>query len=83
MAPVEYNGEIKQLLDLSVVSTFAVPDAVTSVNFSRDGRYFSVVLSNEETHIYDMTMYMISVLVDRGCRCRCVCKVERFMDCAI
>jgi hypothetical protein len=69
-APVEYNGEIKQLLDLSV-------------NFSRDGRYFSVVLSNEETHIYDMTMYMISVLVDRGCRCRCVCKVERFMDCAI
>jgi hypothetical protein len=56
MAPVEYNGEIKQLLDLSsVVSPFAVPDAVTSVNFSRDGRYFSVVLSNEEMHIDDMT----------------------------
>jgi hypothetical protein len=55
MEPVEYNAEIKQLLDLSMVSTFAVPDAVTSVNFSRAGRYFSVVLNNEEIHIYDMT----------------------------
>jgi hypothetical protein len=55
MAPVEYNREIKQPLNLSVVSTFAVPDAVTSVNFSRDGRYFAVALLNEETHIYDMT----------------------------
>jgi hypothetical protein len=55
MAAVEYNGKIKQPLDLSMVSTFAVPDAVTSVNFSRDGRYFAVAVYNDETHIYDVT----------------------------
>jgi hypothetical protein len=55
MAPVEYNPEIKKPLDLSVVSILAVPAGVTSVTFSRDGRYFAVALTNEETHIYDMT----------------------------
>jgi hypothetical protein len=55
MAPVEYNGEIKQPLDLSVVNIVEVPAAVFSVTFSRDGRYFAVALYNEETHIYDMT----------------------------
>jgi hypothetical protein len=35
----EYNLEIKQTLDLSVVSTFAVPSEVTSAAFSRGGRY--------------------------------------------
>jgi hypothetical protein len=54
-APVEYNPEIKQTLDLSVVSTFAVPAGVQCVAFSRDGRYFAVGLRNEETHVFDMT----------------------------
>jgi hypothetical protein len=55
LAPVEYNPELKQTLDLSVVSTFAVPAGVESVAFSRDGRYFAVGLRNEETHVFDMT----------------------------
>jgi hypothetical protein len=53
-APVEFNPEIKQTLDLSVVNTFAVPVGVECAAFSRDGRYFAVGLFNEETHIFDM-----------------------------
>jgi hypothetical protein len=48
---IAYNREIKQPLDLSVVGIFAVPDAVTSATFSRDGWYFAVALFNEETHL--------------------------------
>jgi hypothetical protein len=55
LAPVEYNPEIRQTLDLSVVSTFAVPAAVESVAFSRDGRYFAAGLHNGETYVFDMT----------------------------
>jgi hypothetical protein len=53
-APVEYNPEIKQTLELSVVSTFAVPADVQSIAFSRDGRYFAVGPFNEETYLFDM-----------------------------
>jgi hypothetical protein len=52
---VEYNPEIKRPLDLSVVSTFAVPARVQCVAFSRDGQYFAASLINEETYIFDMT----------------------------
>jgi hypothetical protein len=52
---VEYNPEIKRTLDLSVVSTFAVPAGVQCVTFSRDGRYFAASLYNEDTYIFDMT----------------------------
>jgi hypothetical protein len=54
VAPVLYNPEIDQALELSLVKSFELPAEAFCVKFSRDGKYFSVALWNEETHIYDM-----------------------------
>jgi hypothetical protein len=52
--PVEYNPEIKRTLDLSVVSTFAVPAGVQSAAFNQDGRFLLRRLIMKK-HIFDMT----------------------------
>jgi hypothetical protein len=54
VARVFYNPEIDQALELSLVRTFELPAETRCVKFSRDGKYFSMALWNEETHIYDM-----------------------------
>jgi hypothetical protein len=51
---VNYNPEIKQTLDLSMVGTFEVPGFVACVKFSRDGHYFAVATRFDKTHIYDV-----------------------------
>jgi hypothetical protein len=51
---VEYNPEIKQTLDLSVVETFNFTAPVACVKFSQDGNYFAVAILFDETHIYDV-----------------------------
>lgn len=51
---VDYNPEIDQPLDLSVVETFIFTAPVACVEFSRGGKYFAVAFAFDETHIYDV-----------------------------
>jgi hypothetical protein len=51
---VDYNPEINQTLDLSVVETFNFTAPVACVKFSQDGNYFAVAIVFDETHIYDV-----------------------------
>jgi hypothetical protein len=53
-AQVDYNPEIEQTLDLSVVETLDFTNTVACVKFSRDGNYFAVAIDYDETHIYDV-----------------------------
>jgi outer membrane lipoprotein-sorting protein len=53
VASVVYNPEINQALELSLVKSFELTAGIGCIKFSRDGNYFSVALSNEETHICD------------------------------
>jgi len=51
---VEHNPEVKQTLSLHVANTFTYTSNVLCTQFSRDGKYLAVGLSNGETHVYDM-----------------------------